>query len=119
MSKEKTINAGQVEIVVARGRQSLYPHVITCAESDQAYSDKEVLMMENYIEIRHNFKIKACPFCGSCGELNSYETSSEDVKKVVCCSNEKCPMDLPPYGFYAATKMEAVAIWNERSERDW
>jgi len=39
MNNEKTINAGQVEILVARGRQSLYPHVITCAESDQAYSD--------------------------------------------------------------------------------
>ena len=48
MSNEKTINAGQVEIVVARGRQSLYPLVITCAESDQAYSDKEVLMIDDY-----------------------------------------------------------------------
>ena len=48
MNNEKTINAGQVEIVVARGRQSLYPHVITCAESDQAYSDKEVLMIDDY-----------------------------------------------------------------------
>ena len=48
MSKEKTINAGQVEIVVARGRQSLYPHVITCAESEQVYSDKEVLMIDDY-----------------------------------------------------------------------
>jgi hypothetical protein len=48
MSREKTINAGQVEIVVARGRQSLYPHVITCAESEQEYSDKEVLMIDDY-----------------------------------------------------------------------
>ena len=39
MNNEKTINAGQVEIVVARGRQSLYQHVITCAESEQEYSD--------------------------------------------------------------------------------
>ena len=39
MNNEKTINAGQVEIVVARGRQSLYPLVITCAEYDQVYCD--------------------------------------------------------------------------------
>jgi hypothetical protein len=76
-------------------------------------------MMEYHIEIRHNFHIKACPFCGSCGELNIFETSFGYSKKVVCCSNEKCPMDLPPEGFCAATKKEAVAIWNERRERDW
>jgi hypothetical protein len=48
MSREKIGSAGQVEIVVARGRQSLYPHVITCAESEQVYSDKEVLMIDDY-----------------------------------------------------------------------
>ena len=48
MNNEKTINAGQVEVIINQGRQSLYPHVITCAESEQAYSDKEVLMIDDY-----------------------------------------------------------------------
>jgi len=39
MSREKIGSAGQVEVIMNQGRQSLYPHVITCAESEQAYSD--------------------------------------------------------------------------------
>ena len=68
----------------------------------------------NFVLVQTNKEIKPCPFCGSAGELNSYEKSFGYARKVVCCSNEDCPMDLPPEGFYASTKKEALEIWNKR-----
>ena len=68
----------------------------------------------NFVLVQTNKEIKLCPFCGSAGELNSYERG-EYASKLVCCSNDECPLDLPPEGFYASTKKEALEIWNKRS----
>ena len=45
MSREKIGSAGQVEIVVARGRQSLSPFVITFAQSEQSNDEREKELM--------------------------------------------------------------------------
>lgn len=67
----------------------------------------------NFILVKTQHHIEDCPFCGSPGELVSYEVG-EYAQKVVCCSNSECGMDLPPDGFYSSTKKEALEKWNKR-----
>ena len=69
------------------------------------------------------FHIKKCPFCGSPAELWEHQLANGTYRKVVMCSNggdglddEGCPMYMPPDGFYQATKLAAIDIWNNRSE---
>lgn len=64
----------------------------------------------------HCDRIKPCPFCGAAADIYDYKFSETSFfKKVVCCSNEDCPMDMPSEGFYRPTKREALAEWNRRT----
>lgn len=66
--------------------------------------------------------LESCPFCGSPAEMWEYSPNDDYYQKVVMCSNsgdedkgtEECPMYIPPSGFYRATKLEAMKIWNTR-----
>ena len=71
-------------------------------------------MKHDYTEIGFSGDIKPCPFCGTPAYLNNYEAEENYHRKVVMCSNEDCPMDTPPNGFYRSTKIEAVETWNMR-----
>lgn len=67
----------------------------------------------------------ACPCCGSTPSLWQYIENDESASKAVMCDNgtafgpqsgltdEGCPLNMPPQGFYRATIREAVNYWNE------
>ena len=73
------------------------------------------MVRELYRPAKANRKICNCPFCGSEGQLWEYEPEPENFQKVVMCSDEECPMYMPPEGFYFAMKSDAIDAWNTRA----
>jgi hypothetical protein len=67
----------------------------------------------------HATELLPCNFCGSVAHMQQY-TTDRAVTFVVMCSliegsptGDDCPMVMPPDTFYAATRREAAAYWNE------
>ena len=77
---------------------------------------------EEFLKLKSLAKLKPCPYCGSPNELWQHEPGTGYAQKVVMCSNsgnedndiEPCPMNMPPEGFYMATRREAIKIANTR-----
>ena len=58
--------------------------------------------------------LKPCPFCGTHAEMWEYESGLCGNKGDEDGEVECCPMYMPPDGFYKATKLEAMNLWNTR-----
>ena len=80
-------------------------------------------MKEEFLQLKTNESIKPCPYCGAENELWQHDAGHGHAQKVVMCSNsgdedngiEPCPMNMPPEGFYMATKREAIKAANSRA----
>jgi len=55
-------------------------------------------------------KMKACPFCGSPAQIESWH-GGPPTKVLISCSNEYCQVGPAVCG---NTKHKAIAIWNHR-----
>ena len=54
--------------------------------------------------------LKACPFCGVQGELDSYEDINE-TQFLVACENDDCKFTVH-LSKACTTEKEAIEIWN-------